>query len=51
VVAHEYGHLAGSHSRFAAFIYRLRLAWVVVQQISAEWQGWISRPLQRIVQW
>jgi Zn-dependent protease with chaperone function len=27
VIAHEMGHLAGSHGRFAAFIYRIRETW------------------------
>ena len=31
VVAHEYGHLAGSHGRFSAYIYRLRHTWGTVQ--------------------
>lgn len=51
VVAHEYGHLAGSHSRFGAFIYRLRLTWGTIQELSSQWQGWASRPMQRVVQW
>lgn len=28
VLAHELGHLSGNHSRFASWIYRLRIAWV-----------------------
>jgi len=28
VLAHEYGHLRGDHGRFAAWIYRTRLAWM-----------------------
>ena len=28
VLAHEYGHLRGDHGRFAAWIYRSRLAWM-----------------------
>jgi Zn-dependent protease with chaperone function/3-phenylpropionate/cinnamic acid dioxygenase small subunit len=51
VVAHEYGHLAGSHSRFAAYIYRLRHTWGTIQQISQQWSGWTGRPLQRLVGW
>lgn len=51
VVAHEYGHLAGSHSRFGAFIYRLRLTWATIQELAQQWQGWASRPLQRLVRW
>lgn len=51
VVAHEYGHLAGSHSRFAAFIYRLRNSWGTIQALSQQWQGWTSRPLQAVIRW
>lgn len=51
VVAHEYGHLAGSHGRFAAFIYRLRLTWGSIQDLAQRWQGWASRPLRALVGW
>jgi Zn-dependent protease with chaperone function len=51
VVAHEYGHLAGSHSRFGAFIYRLRLTWSVIQHVSQQWNGWGGRLLGRAVAW
>lgn len=51
VVAHEYGHLAGSHSRFAAFIYRLRNTWGTIQDMAAAWQGWGGRLLGRLVSW
>ncbi|MBI3380769.1 MAG: M48 family metalloprotease [Aquabacterium sp.] len=51
VVAHEYGHLAGSHSRFAGYIYRLRNSWGVIQELAHRWQGWASGPLQRLVGW
>ena len=27
VIAHELGHLSGNHSRFAGWIYRVRLSW------------------------
>lgn len=51
VVAHEYGHLAGSHSRFSAYIYRLRNSWGTVQGLSERWQGWTGKPLQKLVGW
>lgn len=51
VVAHEYGHLAGSHSHFAAFIYRLRTTWGTIQQVSQQWNGVGGRLLQRVVGW
>jgi Zn-dependent protease with chaperone function len=51
VVAHEYGHLAGSHGRFGAFIYRLRLSWGTIQAITDQWPGWMGRRVQRAVGW
>ncbi|HJV71355.1 M48 family metallopeptidase [Ideonella sp.] len=51
VVAHEYGHLAGSHSHFAAFIYRLRIAWGTVHLISQQWTGAVGRLLQGLIGW
>ncbi|HET7528218.1 MAG TPA: M48 family metalloprotease, partial [Burkholderiaceae bacterium] len=51
VVAHEYGHLAGSHGRFAGYIYRLRNSWGTIQQMAAAWQGWAGRALGRLVAW
>jgi Zn-dependent protease with chaperone function len=37
VVAHELGHLSGNHSRFAGWIYRLRLAWVrILEQLEED---------------
>lgn len=51
VVAHEYGHLAGSHGRFGAFIYRLRRTWGTLEAIAAQWQGFTGRLLGRAVAW
>jgi Zn-dependent protease with chaperone function len=51
VVAHEYGHLAGSHSRFAAYIYRLRNSWGSIEALAHGWQGWTSTPLKKLVGW
>ncbi|MCW7538045.1 M48 family metalloprotease [Aquabacterium sp. A7-Y] len=51
VVAHEYGHLAGSHGSFGAFIYRLRNTWGSIQALSEQWQGFGGRWLGRLVGW
>lgn len=51
VVAHEYGHLAGSHGRFGAFIYRLRLTWATISAYADQWEGWVGKLLRRLVQW
>lgn len=32
VLAHEFGHLGGSHGRFGAWIYRIRRTWTLMQQ-------------------
>ncbi|MFO1250499.1 MAG: M48 family metallopeptidase [Inhella sp.] len=49
VVAHEYGHLAGAHGRFGAWIYRLRLSWATLQGVASQWEGAMGRLLQRLV--
>lgn len=51
IVAHEYGHLAGSHGRFSAFIYRLRHTWSMVQAYMEHFQGWLGRLVLPLVRW
>ena len=51
VVAHEYGHLAGSHGRFGAFIYRLRLTWGTVQAVTSQWPGWVGTGARKALGW
>lgn len=51
VVAHEYGHLAGSHGHFSAYIYRLRLTWGTVQSFADQVQGWLGRLVAPLVRW
>lgn len=51
VVAHEYGHLAGHHSRFGGFIYRFRVAWGRLQELSQRWNDWGSRLIARVFRW
>lgn len=51
VVAHEYGHLAGSHGYFSAFIYRLRHTWGTVQAYTDHIQGWLGRLVAPLVRW
>ncbi|MGZ5790397.1 MAG: M48 family metalloprotease, partial [Burkholderiaceae bacterium] len=51
VVAHEYGHLAGSHGSFSAFIYRLRHTWLTVQAYISHFHGWLSRLISPMVGW
>ena len=51
VVAHEYGHLAGSHGRFSAFIYRLRHTWGTVQTHIDSVEGWIGKLVAPMIRW
>lgn len=51
VVAHEYGHLAGSHGRFSAFVYRLRHTWGTLQAYTDHIQGWLGRLVAPLVRW
>lgn len=51
VVAHEYGHLSGHHSRLGGFIYRFRLAWGRLQYLSEQWDDWGSRLIARLFKW
>jgi Zn-dependent protease with chaperone function len=51
VVAHEYGHLAGQHGRFGAFIYRLRNAWGQMQDMASGWTDAGSRLVAKLFHW
>lgn len=49
VIAHEFGHLAGDHGRFGAWIYRQRVMWdQLATATSAGWfTRWLFAPLLR----
>lgn len=51
VIAHEYGHLSGHHSRLGGFIYRLRATWARLQSISESWHDWGSRAIAKLFSW
>jgi len=51
VVAHEYGHLAGSHGHFGAFIYRLRHTWGTVQAYAEHLRGWVGAVVAPPLRW
>ena len=51
VLAHEYGHLSGHHSRLGGFIYRFRSAWGRLHEISEEWRDWGSRIIAKLFKW
>lgn len=39
VIAHEFGHLSGNHSRFAGWIYRVRMTWMRVMDAFDQAEG------------
>lgn len=51
IVAHEFGHLSGKHSRLGGYLYRLRSTWGRIQQLSEQWEGWIARQVARLFRW
>jgi Zn-dependent protease with chaperone function len=51
VLAHELGHLSGNHSRFSAWIYRVRQTWYRVMQAFDAADNWGSRGLARFFDW
>jgi hypothetical protein len=53
VIAHEYGHLCGNHSKFSAFIYRQRrtLGALHAQVAETEAPEWSDRILARLLDW
>lgn len=51
VLAHEFGHLSGNHSRFAAWIYRVRQTWYRVMASFDQAGHWASRGLARFFDW
>ncbi len=51
VLAHEYGHLSGHHGRLGSFIYRFRMAWGRLQNLSEQWNDWGSRLIARMFKW
>ena len=51
IIAHEMGHLSKSHSRFGAWIYRVRTSWVTLLQRFEEEDIWISFLFRPFFQW
>ena len=51
VLAHEYGHLAGAHGRFASWIYRVRLAWAQLAATLEETAQWSALLFRRFFAW
>ncbi|MBW3622353.1 MAG: M48 family metalloprotease [Armatimonadetes bacterium] len=51
IVAHELGHLSGSHSRFAGWIYRIRLTWYQLMEAFDTSGQWGSFLFERFFHW
>ncbi|WKE66329.1 M48 family metalloprotease [Gallaecimonas kandeliae] len=51
VLAHEFGHLSGNHSRFNAWIYRVRLSWQRIMDGFEEQGAWGAKLLRRFFDW
>lgn len=51
VLAHEFGHLSGNHSRFKGWIYRVRTTWDRVTQAYEGVDSWGARLMFRFFNW
>ena len=51
VLAHEFGHLSGNHSRFAGWIYRVRLTWNRVMEVFEQTQSWGAKLMRMFFDW
>lgn len=51
VLAHEYGHLSGSHSRFAGWIYRVRQTWQQIDNAFEEGGHWAQVIFSKFFDW
>jgi Zn-dependent protease with chaperone function len=51
VLAHEFGHLSGSHGRFGNWIYRKRLTWARIQAAFDEQTAMGTGPIKRFMHW
>ena len=51
VIAHEFGHLSGSHGRFSSWIYRTRITWHQLMVQLEERDHWGSFIFTRFFEW
>ncbi|UNK51144.1 M48 family metalloprotease [Lysobacter sp. S4-A87] len=51
VIAHEFGHFGGGHSRFAGWIYRVRASWYTLLDGLALQRSWTTRLFRRFFDW
>ena len=51
VLAHEFGHLSGNHSRLNGWIYRARTSWYRVMDAFDRTGGWGTGPMRKFFDW
>lgn len=51
VLAHEFGHLSGNHSRFNAWIYRVRLSWLRIMAAFEHAESWGASMMRKFFNW
>ena len=51
VIAHEFGHLSGNHSRFAGWIYRVRMTWLRIMEAFDQAGGWAHLVFGKFFDW
>ncbi len=51
VLAHEYGHLSGSHGKFSAWIYRVRQSWYRLMDNLTENDSWALLLFRHFFNW
>ncbi len=51
VLAHEFGHLSGNHSRFNGWIYRIRLTWLRVMAAFGQAESWGGSLMRKFFEW
>mgnify|MGYP000138505929 CR=1 FL=1 len=51
VIAHELGHLSGSHAKFNGWVYRIRQSWLRIDDALQQQQRPFTAPLRRFFSW
>jgi Zn-dependent protease with chaperone function len=51
VLAHEFGHLSGNHSRFSGWIYRNRISWARVMSAFSHEHSWGGSMMRKFFNW
>jgi Zn-dependent protease with chaperone function len=51
VLAHEFGHLSGNHSRFSGWIYRNRISWARVMDAFSNEHSWGGSMMRKFFNW